>query len=293
MTVVSNGGGQESTYFIVRCLLDPAFRKKHIHGQWIVAFSDTGNEHPHTYDNLQRVLDLCVKHDVPCYNIHSGMGYHSDSWISLTHQYKKNRTIGSAAFKQTCTDNLKVKPIDRFVESWIKGMLSLGDEFKNKKAYYEFTKSYGKIRLILNFAKGEEGRTSNGNKFDPVWKKACVERYYPLIVDGIDRQACIDYFATIGWTVWPSNCMICFYQSDQEILWLYRNYPAVYYDWVDMEAAKLSKCADMEVVKNLGVYGKITLPEKLARAQEKYGHWSDEQLNEYKMSHGHCIKSKY
>jgi hypothetical protein len=45
--------------------------------------------------------------------------------------------------------------------------------------------------------------------------------------------------------------------------------------------------------KNYGVYGTITLTEKLDQAKKKYGHWSDEQLWDYKMSHGHCVKSSY
>ena len=84
--------------------------------------------------------------------------------------------------------------------------------------------------------------------------------------------------------------MICFYSSDQEVLWLYRFYPEVYWDWVAMEKAKLAK---YNVEKNYGVYGKITLEQKLEKAQKLYGHWTDDQLNEYKYSHGHCIKSRY
>lgn len=58
-----------------------------------------------------------------------------------------------------------------------------------------------------------------------------------------------------------------------------------------MEAAKREKYKHKE--KNFGVYGKLTLDQKLEKAQRLYGHWTDEQLNEYKFSHGHCIKSKY
>ena len=53
----------------------------------------------------------------------------------------------------------------------------------------------------------------------------------------------------------------------------------------------IKKLKSME--KNYGVYGTLTLPEKLKRAKEKYGHWTIEQLNEYKMSHGHCVKSSF
>lgn len=46
-------------------------------------------------------------------------------------------------------------------------------------------------------------------------------------------------------------------------------------------------------VDNLGVFGKKLLPEILQETIAEFGHWSDEQLKEYKMSHGHCVKSKY
>ena len=45
--------------------------------------------------------------------------------------------------------------------------------------------------------------------------------------------------------------------------------------------------------RNLGVWGKKTLPEVLQKAVEKFGHMSPGELDEYKMSHGHCVMSKY
>lgn len=65
----------------------------------------------------------------------------------------------------------------------------------------------------------------------------------------------------------------------------------MFYQWVQIEKAKLERIDAPE--KNFGVYGKITLLQKLDKAKKLYGNWTDEQLNEYKYSHGHCIKSKY
>lgn len=45
--------------------------------------------------------------------------------------------------------------------------------------------------------------------------------------------------------------------------------------------------------KNLGVWGKVLLPQKLQEVISKHGHMTDLELIEYKMSHGHCVKSKY
>lgn len=288
MTVFSFGAGQESTYLLHRIISEPSFREKHVKGDLIVVGADTGNEHPHTYQNILKVKSLCFDNNISFHWVTPDMGFHPNTWKSLVYQYKKNSSIGSAAFRQTCTDNLKVKVVDNFIESYLKKAFS--SDLKRKKIFYKFYDN--PIRLILGFAKGEESRISNGNKFDPKWKKENMQRHYPLIEEGISRQDCINYnekaFTHI---IWPSNCMFCFYQSDQEVLWLYRFYPERFEEWVQLEQAKLLKHADKE--KNFGVYGKITLTEKLKKAIDKYGHLTDEQLNEYKFSHGHCIKSKY
>lgn len=293
MTILSNGGGQDTTYLIWRLIHDEEFYRRHIKPPLIVVGSDTGNEHRHTYDNVKLVERMCKTNFILYYWVTPDMGFHGKAWQSLHQQYQRNNTIGSAAYQQTCTDNLKVKVVDNFVEHWINKYMLGGANYKRKRAYYEYTKKKGeKIRLILGFAAKEESRTGNGSKFDAKWKRDNVERYYPLIIEGVDRQAAIDYNeANIPWKVWPSNCMTCFYSSDQEILWLYRFERKMFKKWVELEKAKLER--DKDKPKNYGVYGKITLEQKLEKAQKLYGHWTDEQLYEYKYSHGHCIKSRY
>lgn len=290
LTLFSFGAGQESTNILHRIAKDKAFREKHVKGRLLVVGSDTGNEHKYTYENIEWCKAFCLANGIEFYWLEQGDQFHGNTWPSLIDQYTDHDSVGSAAFKQTCTDNLKVKVVDRFLEHWIN--LNYGYTKKNKASIYDFVKEHGRIRLILGFAKGEEHRTKNGNKYDAVWKKKNVDRHFPLIEDGIDRQFCIDYNSLhINHKVWPSNCQICFYQSDQEVLWLFRNNPEMYWAWVEMERLKLIKYATKE--NNVGVYGKINLTEKLEKAERLYGHWSDEQLNEYKFSHGHCIKSRY
>lgn len=289
------GGGQDSTTILLKIIHDKEFRAKHIKGRLLVAMSDTGAEHTHTYKHIQLIIDLCHKHGIEFFFITSSDGYHSVTWQSLEEQYKRTMTIGSAAFPQTCTDNLKVKPCDRFLDAWVQRNYT--GAMKQKRAIHKFYEQHGSIRYILGFAKGEEKRTTKGNKFDAKWKQRCVERYFPLIEEGLTRQDCIDFNRMyLQDEVYPSNCDICFYQSDQEVLWLFRNHPDRFAKWVELEKAKLIKWKHLELQeppKNYGVYGLKTLHQKLERAQKLYGHWTDEQLNEYKNSHGHCIKSKY
>lgn len=290
ITFLSNGSGQDTTYLIHRMATDPEYRARHVKGPLVVCGSDTGDEHDHTYDHVPYLRMICKQAGIPFYWLTPEMGFHSKAWPSLFGQFYRNNNIGSAAFPQTCTDNLKVQVINRFMESYIQN--NYGYTAKNKKSIYQFYEDHGSIRLILGFASGEDSRTSNGNKFDAVWKKATTERHYPLIIDGIDRQAAIDYNEeNIPHKVWPSNCKRCFYMSDQELVWLYRFYPKDYYEWVLREQAKFDKYPDVEI--NHGVFPKTTLPKKLERALALYGDWSDDQLNEYKYSHGHCMKSKY
>src|SRR6187399_2882723 len=290
MTIFSFGLGQESLALLYKLATDTGFYVKHVRGKLLIVGSDTGNEHPHTYALLPMIKEFCFKRGFNFYWITKEMGFHSKAWQSLTEQYKRNKSIGSAAFRQTCTDNLKVKVVDNFVEHWLWDHTTFTET--RKRAYRRYAEAHGKFRLILGFAKGEEHRIENGNKYDPIWKKATVERHYPLLIEGMDRQQCIT-INELAWTqtVWPSNCMLCFYQSDQEILWLYRNYPERFKEWVEMEQEKLKKYKDEP--KNYGVYGKINLIEKLRKANYLYGHWSDEELNDYKFSHGHCQRTTY
>lgn len=79
--------------------------------------------------------------------------------------------------------------------------------------------------------------------------------------------------------------------SEQELVWLYRRYQADYEEWVAIEAAKLEKHRHLGD-RNLGVWGNKTLPEVLEQALAKYGHMTDEELDDYKFNHG-CVMSKY
>lgn len=296
LTVFSFGGGQDSFAILYLLVYDPAFRKKYAPGKLLVVMSDTGDEHPGTYRAVVYAKEFCQKHHIEFHFITSDRGFHPRTWQSLDAQYDKNHTIGSVAFDQTCTDNLKVKVVDNFTEWWIKE--HYGITGNKKKAYWKFTGRYGKVRLLLGFAAGEEHRTKSEKEkeYDAVWKQNCVERVYPLFELGIDRKGAQDLIKRLGeYLPPPSNCMKCFYMSEQELLWLYRFHRDVFWRWVFQERRKINKSRAKGVPdkKNMGVFGRITIIGKLRIATEKYGHWTDEQLNDYKMSHGHCVKSKY
>lgn len=288
LTILSYGGGQDSTAILDRELQTGGLNVD------AVVFSDTGNEHPHTYETVARMQKRCEKAGlVFAWLKHGADGFHSDAWPSLTGQWEAKGSITSRAFGKSCTDNLKIKPIYKWLNAHCAELLGEEIQDNGKKNILSWVEKHGKIAMIIGIAKGEEKRL--GGEFPQKWAQNSIERIYPLVAWGWDRQACQDYlgdaFLRVG-RVWPSNCLFCHYQSDQELLWLSRRYPERYREWVGHEARKIEKYQDRDG-KNYGVYGAKLLPVKLIEAEEKHGHLSDRDLDEYKFGHGHTIPNAY
>lgn len=292
LTLFSFGGGQDSFCILYKLIYDKQFRQKYAPNELLIVMSDTDNEHPGTYKAVEQAKIICRQNNIEFHLLTADKGYHSENYSTLIDSMTYNDSLFSIAFPQTCTDKLKIKPIDRFLDTWIQN--KYGYTKTRKGSVKDFVRDHGIIKLLIGFAKDEEKRVQKKSKFDPIWKQNCVEKVFPLIDLGYDRAMAQQYIASKGHDVPPpSNCMLCFYMSEQELLWLYRNHREMYNTWVQLEANKIEKYKDREG-KNVGVFGGVKLiPQKLDEAQEKYGHWSDEKLNEYKMSHGHCSKSKY
>ncbi|MBL7706850.1 MAG: hypothetical protein JNM21_14985 [Taibaiella sp.] len=307
ITILSFGAGQDSTAILYRIALDKTFRDQYLKGKLIVLMADTGNEHPGTYQHVEFVKSFCESHSIEFYLITSCQGYHPKNWDSLQYNFQAHNTVMSVAFPKTCTDNLKIKPLYNFLDHYIARHYYSYDEPhrpKGKRYIKHFCKRYGKIHVLLGIAAGEESRIAKpSNEVDifgnliitnATWMDHCLQKVYPLVDLQMDRSACQTYIRSTGLPLPPpSNCMMCPFLSKQEILWLYRNYPEVFYEWQAYEQAKLNKFSNANIKSNLGVKGNITLAEFLAQAIAEFGHWTDEQLNEYKMSHGHCVKSAY
>ena len=312
LTILAFGAGQDSTAILYKIVLDKTFRQRYVSGKLLVLMSDTGNEHPHTYDHVQFIREFCTLHNIEFCFIKPDMGYHPKSWPTLQYQFQKNSSIMSVAFNKVCTDNLKIKPLYNCLDHYI--AIHYYDYKqkqppKGKRFVKRFHKEHGQINVILGIAAGEETRieksNNKSNKNQPTdpfqknqipkktWMDICISRIYPLVELDMNRKACQEYILAIGLPLpFPSNCMMCPFASKIEILWLYRNYPAVFYEWVSYEKAKLEKFAGSSKA-NLGVKGKFTLEVVLQQAIAEFGHMSDCELDEHKMSHGHCVKSAY
>lgn len=308
LTILSFGGGQDSTTILFKLALDKEFRAKYIseNGKLLVLMADTHNEHPETYKYLDEIIiPFCKKHDIEFLKIDNSMGYHGDTWQSLTGQWENNKsTIGSVAYPKTCTHNLKLNPQYKYVESWLPRNYENINNKQRKDNYVQFAKYYGKIRWLVGIAKGEESRVADATKETAKWKRQSIEVQYPLIDFGLDRQACQDYILAINKPIpLPSNCVFCpFSCNHRELLWLEKSYPSKFENWVVLEQAKLD--AHQDAVRNLGVSGKlhkdgdrkgqaVTLRDMLEEAKEKYPNVTLNELNEWKWSHGHCVSSKY
>lgn len=279
----------------------------YVRGKLIVVFSDTGNEHPHTYEHLEYIRNLCIKHKIEFYVLKRSQ-YHPRTWKTLDHQYKTNKNIMSMMFPRTCTDNLKIKPIYNFLDHYVGSKYY---QYKSRKApkgkrfIKRFAEDHGKIRVIIGIAAGEERRIKKAtiarqtDMFKewqdptPKWFRDSIERIYPLVNEGVDRSDIHEKTESMGFDLpFPSNCLKCPFISKVEMLWLYRFYPNVFWDWVNDEKIKINRWAN-KAKRNLGVKGEKLLEEILIEAIKEFGHMTDEELTEYKMSHGHCVMSAY
>ena len=299
-TLVSYGGGQDSTAIFLRCLYESDFRRKYIQGDMLVVISDTGDEHPHTTELIKRMSYLAKTYRYKCHFlwVKPKDGHHTPAWPDLmTPQLRPE----GGRFKPTmvqlgtksCTDKLKLVPIYKAVDEWVNKKYGYGFEpgTSRKRALKRYAEEYGPLDVLIGYAAGEESRAEKSMKQQEIdrksgsWKSH-LRRVFPLIQEGWTRKDCQAYCEeSLNIKVYPSNCMRCPYMSEAELLWLYKKYPKKYREWVDVEAAKLVRHAGHP--KNNGVFGsKVTIPERLVRAKLKYGHLTISELDEYKYSHG-------
>lgn len=305
------GGGQDSVALLMLCQHDIGFRETFLgKSNFCALMTDTGNEYQETEEYVSWLKQWCPTVGIDFTFVTPDMGFHGATWQSLTDQMERNNNIMGVTFAKSCTDNLKIKVSYRFLAQWLRD--HYGYRGNDPSVFYQYRHYFGKLVSWIGFAAGEESRVAHpgpktpaepdeyvlfqegdtGPAYIPKWRKLCVEHRYPLLELGHDRAACQRIIAVYGYPIpYPSNCMFCPFQNEVEIVYLYRTHPDRWQQWVERKAAKLAKFAQSKV--NHGVKGKLALPQYLKKALEKYGHWSIEQLREYRFSHGHCVVSKY
>ena len=296
LTVLSFGAGQDSTAILYKIVYDPDFREKYVSGKVIVVFADTGNEHPATYEHLESIGRFCDEHDIEFFNLASNEWATGDWKGGLIGFYEAKNTIGSKAFPKTCSHRLKIDPIYKFLEFYVYVTYDLARAFTGRKrGFYQFVAKHGKIRVLIGIASGEERRAAKNKGSGKKWFDDCIDVVYPLLDEGMNRADCQDFIRAMGHQVpLPSNCIFCPFLSKQELLFMARSMPEQYKYFVHLEQMKIDNNQHVDLSRNLGVFGSTKLlPEILEEAEREYGHWTIDQLHEYKMSHGHCVNTKF
>ncbi len=307
LTVLSFGGGQDSSALIEMYLRDQnGFRARFAPGKLVVVMSDTGDEFPQTYKHALSVKKRCEAQGIEFHFLTPDLGYHSRSWPSLIDYYRSKNTIGSKAFPKTCTDNLKIQPIYRWLEEWVSTTYRYPTG-RGKLAIRSFAQEHGKINVMIGIAQGEERRVRNAKMSPGRWYDNSIQPVYPLIDLGMDRAACQDLLHSFQVRVVPSNCRRCPFVDLIELEYLRRFHPEDLAEWIELEANKLASNSHMDAVqvtnkrtgktktenRNYGVFVKKYLPEMVQKAREKYGSWSDHAISNHRYSHGHCVASSY
>lgn len=117
LQVLSFGAGQDSTTLLELWLQDEDFRKRWPAERMLVIFSDTGDEHPSTYEHLEtQQARLEEREDTEFAWVTPDMGHHRDSWPSLIEHWENSKTIGSKKMPKSCSENLKSSVIYKYLE---------------------------------------------------------------------------------------------------------------------------------------------------------------------------------
>lgn len=292
LTVLSYGAGQDSTAILLKLIHDKKFRDEYAPGDLLVVMSDTGNEHAHTYRHVKFTKDLCAKHGIEFVMLTPDLGYHGNSHDLISY-WRKTKSVGSKRFQKSCTDHLKIRPIYKFLDRLLGERLSPGKNFtRPKQATKNYLQEIGQVKVLIGIAKGEERRVMDPTKRKEVWMRT-FKYEYPLIDCGLDRKGCQDLISSLGYDVpFPSNCVLCPFMNEIELLWLKRFNPSALNLWIEIENDKIQNNLH-KGKENFGVWGTKLLPEKILDVTKKFGHMTDDELNEYKFSHGHCVNSKY
>jgi hypothetical protein len=304
IVILSCGLGQESSALLILLLTNKKIYDKYVgEKKMIVVFSDTGDEHDETYEFGETVKQLCAENGVEFHFLSNDKGYHSDAWLSLSHQYKRTSTMGSVAFSNSaCTQNLKLAPIHRWADAYISENYGF-EKKRGKKAIINFAYEFGKIDMMIGFNSEEENRIRPMEQA-PAWEQKCFNKVYPLVELGITREMSQKIIIGAGVKLPPpSHCKFCHYQSVIEIYYKKKYEPVTYRQLIEIENNKLEKFAH-KGEKNLCFFGtRKTIDETVNEAEEKefkkyipgkiLKEWTFEELVDYKMSHGHCMSKGY
>lgn len=305
--ILSFGGGQDSTTILLKYIYESIYKYTH----FLVIMSDTGDEHPYTYSHVKKMQQICNTRGIEFVFLTNNMGFHRDSWQDLispqTREFEGEEFKPSFAIlkQKSCTEQLKIGPIYKFIDEWINEKMGYGFKIQpkgrgcRKQAIKKFGKENGNIDVMIGFAKGEEKRMNSALRLQinqrsskkDIYQKY-INRIFPLIDMEMGRKECQTYILEkIGHVPFPSNCMRCPFMAPEELLWLHVNYEEKYNEWVKIEEKKLAwDKYKWPGKKSLPIFLSEMIPTRLKKIKEKYAHLGQEDLrkllDDFKMNHG-------
>ena len=115
---------------------------------------------------------------------------------------------------------------------------------------------------------------------------------YPLITEQLSRESVQFLIKEAGHPLFiPSACPICHFQTDMQLEFWRRFDIEPLVIMINLEQAKFQKYRDREV--NKGIFGNVTVLQRLQKAFEKYKKLTDDDLKIKILSFSHCIKNSY
>ena len=194
---------------------------------------------------------------------------------------------------RACTMNLKINPIYKFVEAYVRK--EFGFQGSRKVPIKNFVKTYQtKITVMIGFTTQEEKRIHHHTDTCgcSLWFKESIHVIYPLISLGMNRSDIQQETIRLGHPlVIPSACDICHYQTLHQIEFFRRFDNSVLLKMEVLENNKLDKYAHKE--KNYGIFGKDKITEVVAKAKDKFADNSDQEIILMVLSHSHNICNSY
>lgn len=188
-TVLSMGGGMESTGVLALTILDARFAALR---PSLVAFVDLGSEWAETYEHLRFVEDVCRREGIEYVRIAPEVlrgkrtfGQNRKYTKLYDYQWDMRAVPGKAPNgKRLCTDLFKVRPITGFLQERFPGE---------------------ELTVLIGFGADEKPRIARGENQVDGWTNR-----FPLDEAGLCRCRTIEYLRSVGWPV-PrrSGCTFC------------------------------------------------------------------------------------
>jgi hypothetical protein len=199
----------------------------------MILFSDTGSEHPHTYDFINIFNGWLAKRDLP----EITMVFYTDkrgNRLTLEDECLRSGTLPSIAYGyKKCSHKHKIGPQDKHCN--------------NHPGCRAVRKSGQKLNKYIGYDAGESRRVEHA--LTKAENSKC-NYLYPLFTWGWDREKCVRVIEREGLEPpGKSSCFFCPSMKKTEIQSLWEQHPELFQRAIDIERAA---AGSLVTVKGLG-----------------------------------------